>query len=83
MRAAYGRALERNPSSWFAELGLAVAESEAGRLAAALEHVRRSRRLNPREQVLRDAESSLKQGRPLDPADIERRFSERLESLTR
>ena len=48
-RAAFQRALERNPHDWYVHLQLALLAEEGGRSADALVHLERARSLNPRE----------------------------------
>ena len=83
MRAAYGRAVGREPSNWFAHLELALAAAEAGEDAAARAHLGRALRLNPREPILYDVEDALARGRTVDRRAIEQRFLERTNALSR
>jgi hypothetical protein len=83
MLAAYARAVERNPSNWFAHLELGLASAEAGRRREALEHVREARTLNPREPLLRDVERTLRAGRAVDRTAVEREFAERASAVSR
>ncbi|HEX5798546.1 MAG TPA: O-antigen ligase family protein [Gaiellaceae bacterium] len=83
MLAAYGRAVERNPSNWFAHLELGLAAAEAGRVQRALGHVRAARRLNPREPLLAEVEAALRGGDTVDRRQIEQEFADRAHSLSR
>ena len=83
MLAAYGRAVERNPSNWFARLELGLAAAEAGQRRRALAHVRTARRLNPREPLLLEVEEALASGQNVDRRRIEQEFAERAHSLSR
>ena len=83
MRAAYGRAVDRQPSNWFAHLELALGAAEAGDGAAARAHLRRALLLNPRERLLHEVQDALERGRDVDRREIERRFLERANALAR
>ena len=54
-RAAFQRALERNPHDWYVHLQLALLAEEGGRSADALAHLERARSLNPREPAVLEA----------------------------
>ena len=54
-RAAFQRALERNPHDWYVHLQLALLAEEGGRNANALVHLERARSLNPREPAVLEA----------------------------
>lgn len=83
MRAAYGRAVDRQPSNWFAHLELALGAAEAGDGTAARAHLRRALLLNPRERLLHEVQEALERGRDVDRREIERRFLERADALAR
>jgi hypothetical protein len=83
MRRAFVRALERNPSSWYSHLELALVEAAEGRRAAALDQLRLARVLNPTEQVLIDVERKLKRRQAVPIREIDAIFAERVESLVR
>jgi O-Antigen ligase len=83
MIAAYERALERNPSNWFAHLELALARGETGRRSVQLAHLRAARTLNPREPVLREVAEAVRTGRSVDRRAVEERFGERLDDISR
>ncbi len=82
MRAAFERALERNPSSWYAEFELAVVDAVQGRRGSALEHLARARRLNPREPALVTLAERLGRGAAVDPAEFDRTFRQRVDERT-
>jgi tetratricopeptide (TPR) repeat protein len=70
-RAAFQRALDRNPHDWYVHLQLALLAEEDGQSAVALAHLERARSLNPRELlVLGDPSESAVRGplgrRPVD-----------------
>lgn len=82
MRAAFTRALERNPSSWYAEFELAVVDAVEGRRASALEHLARARRLNPKEPALGVLRDRIRRGVAVDPDEFDRFFLQRVEERT-
>jgi len=57
-RAAFQRALERNPDDWYVHLQLALLADEGGRSADVLAHLERARLLNPREPAVLHAVSA-------------------------
>ena len=70
-RAAFQRALERNPDDWYVHLQLALLAEEDGRSEEALARLERARSLNPRELlVVGDPSESAVRGplgrRPVD-----------------
>ncbi|MGD0167543.1 MAG: O-antigen ligase family protein [Gaiellaceae bacterium] len=74
MRAAYTRALTRNPSSWYAhfELGLALYLSRDRR--AALAQLERAAELNPREPLIVETYGRVKARKLVDLTAINRIF---------
>lgn len=83
MRAAFLRALERNPKNWYALLELAVADALDGKRRQALRHLDRAEQLNPSEPVIDLVRSSVKRGKRPSPQAIDRIFLERFEERTR
>jgi tetratricopeptide (TPR) repeat protein len=83
MERAFRRALERSPSSWYAELELAVALAVQERSDEALAHIRRAERLNPREPVLELVRARLVSGEPIVPGELDRLFRDRVALRTR
>ena len=83
MREAFERALERNPSSWYSHLELALVDASEGRRRAALAQLRMARALNPTEQVLIDVERKVRSGEAVPIREIDVIFAERVESLVR
>jgi hypothetical protein len=83
MRAAFGRAVERQPSNWFAHLELALGAAESGDRGLALAHIRRARSLNPRDGTLKEVENALERREQVDRRALEDRFVERVRSLSR
>ena len=75
--------MERNPTSWYSQLELALVAAADGRRAAALEHLRLARALNPKEQVLIDMERKVRRGEAVPIREIDAIFAERVESLVR
>ena len=82
MRAAFERALERNPSSWYAEFELGVVDAVQGRRDSALEHLERARRLNPREPALAVLRDRILRRATVDPDDFDRFFLQRVGERT-
>jgi tetratricopeptide (TPR) repeat protein len=62
MRRELGRALRRTPANWYAHLELALLDASGGRREAALAHLERATRLNPREPSLRLALRGIRSG---------------------
>jgi tetratricopeptide (TPR) repeat protein len=62
-RAAFRRAVERNPGNWYPYLELAVLDARGGRPEAGLRRLALARRLNPIEPVLTVVQEWLKEGR--------------------
>jgi O-antigen ligase/polysaccharide polymerase Wzy-like membrane protein len=58
-RAAFERALERDPNDWYVHLQLALLDAADGRQAQALDHLERARSLNPRGTVVERAQEAL------------------------
>jgi tetratricopeptide (TPR) repeat protein len=83
LTAAYERALERNPTNWFAHLELALAAGDSGRRSHQLAHLQAARRLNPREPILREVAEALRAGRRVDRRGIEAKFDARAADLAR
>lgn len=82
MRAAFERALERNPRSWYAYFELAVVEAVTGRRSEALRRLAAAERLNPSEPLIEELRRAIRRGREIDPDAIDREFLERLETRT-
>ena len=82
MRAAFFRALERNPSSWYAEFELAVVEAVLDHRDSALAHLARARRLNPGEPAIALLERRVLRDAPIDPDEFDRFFIQRVEERT-
>jgi O-antigen ligase len=82
MRAAFERALERNPRNWYALLELAVVASNQGRFEDARRLLDRAAALNPREPALELARERLDAGQPIPPGTLRRLFLDRVEQLT-
>lgn len=79
MRAAFRRALERNPHNWYAHLQLAVAASLAGERERALEILGHARELNPAEPALDLVAEGIRSGEPVSPEALDRMFLQRVE----
>jgi O-antigen ligase len=81
-RAAFSRALERNPHNWYARFELALVDAREGKTASALAQLRLAGRLNPREPVIPDVRKKILQRKPVSEAAINRLFLERTHLLT-
>ena len=82
MRAAFLRALERNPHNWYAYLQLAVAASLAGERERALTLLGEARELNPAEPALDLVAEGIRAGEPVSPEALDRMFLQRVEERT-
>jgi O-antigen ligase len=82
MRAAFARALERNPRSWYALLELAVVDSNEGNFQGASRRLEQAAALNPREPALALARERLDAREPIPPDLLRRLFLDRVEALT-
>lgn len=81
-REAFTRALDRNPTNWYALLELALLDAPSDR-EAALRRLAAARRLNPREEILADVERRIRTGQSVDAATIEQQFIDRANELVR
>ncbi len=79
MRRSFARALERNPSSWYAHFELGVVAGVRGRRAEALRHLARAERLDPLEPAIGIVRRRLLRGEPIEPLEIDRIFLDRSE----
>lgn len=80
--AAFERALERHPDSWYAELELAVIAALEGRRDEALARLDRAEELNPLEETVGVVREGLLAGEPVDPHVLDRIFLQRVEART-
>lgn len=83
MQTYFTRSLQREPTNWYAWLELGLAESVAGRKAAALSAIREARRLNPLEAVVGEVERRVSEGERIQPSSLDALFLERIASRTR
>jgi hypothetical protein len=83
MAAAFERALQRNPHSWYAHLELAVAATIAGDRLRALALLARAETLNPREPAVDLVRRRVRDGERLTPEELDRLFTERLRERSR
>lgn len=81
-RAAFSRALERNPYNWYARFELALVDAREGKTASALAQLRVAGRLNPHEPVIPDVRKKIVHRKPVSEAAINRLFIARTEYLT-
>ena len=70
MAAAYERALERNPHSWYSRLQLALARARQGKRSAAAEQVELAERLNPTEPTIDLVSGWLARGEPVNVREV-------------
>ena len=80
-RAAFARALERNPTNWYAALELGLLESVAGRKASALRYLDRARALNPLEGMLPVLAARVRDGERIHPSSLDLLFLREARSL--
>lgn len=81
MRSSFEKALERNPLNWYSHLELAIALSRTAAPGPAASHAKRAAELNPREIVIRQVQSSLAAGNPIQPALIDELLLKQVENL--
>jgi hypothetical protein len=81
MRASLERALDREPTNWYAWLALGTLDGAEGRRSAAVARLRRAAALNPRDPLVRSALRRAREGRPMSMAQINRALTERVCSL--
>ena len=74
-RAAFARAVEREPGDWYAQTQLALAELAGGRRAVAIERLRLAARLNPLEPVIPAALAAAREGAD-PPSDVAARLDD-------
>ena len=77
-RRSFERALEREPTSWYSHLQLALIAEAAGRDGEAAAEIRRARALNPQDPILRIFAELLRAGVPIDHDLINRLYNEGL-----
>jgi O-antigen ligase len=76
-------ALDREPRNWYAHLELAIAQARLGRRADALASLDRAAELNPREDAIAEVREDVARGEPVDLAELDGVFRQRVESRTR
>jgi tetratricopeptide (TPR) repeat protein len=82
MRAAYTRALARNPVGWYAHFELGMAEYLLGNRREALLHLERARQLDPREPLIPDVISRVRARRTIDLSQVNNAFLARALALS-
>jgi O-antigen ligase len=70
MAAAFERALERNPHSWYSRLQLALARARQGKRAAASTQVELADRLNPNEPAIDLVADRLRRRQPVNVREV-------------
>jgi O-antigen ligase len=76
-------ALRREPRNWYAHLELAIAQARLGRRADALASLDEAAALNPREDAIPEVRETVAAGEPIDLAELDAVFRQRVESRTR
>jgi tetratricopeptide (TPR) repeat protein len=79
---AFERALDRQESSWYAELELAVVAALEGRRDEALARLDRAEALNPLEEAVDLVREGVLTGEPVDPHVLDTLFLQRVEERT-
>ena len=74
MRAAYTRALARNPVGWYAHFELGLAEYLLGNRREALFHLGRAGQLDPREPLISEIISRVRMRKAIDLAKVNNAF---------
>ena len=82
-RAAFARAVERNPSNWYTWLELALIDAAAGRHEAAAAEAAQARRLNPHDPLVVRVTRRIEDRLSVDQTAVERRFTNRLQPILR
>lgn len=80
-KAAFERALDRNPSNWYALFELGVISALQHQRSTALHYLEAARRQNPHEVVIQEVHARVLRGREIDTAAIDREFVERASIL--
>lgn len=71
---AFRAALEREPTSWYANLQLALIAAAQGESEKAWAWLRRAQELNPNDKVARRLQTLLERGKPVDPDELNDRY---------
>jgi hypothetical protein len=79
MRESFEQAVERAPSSWFANFGLGVASALTGHRDDAIRRLERAHALNPLDETVGSVLDDVRRGRLPDPGVIDHRYLERLD----
>jgi len=77
-RNDFHRALAREPENWFAYFLLGILEGNQGHRSQALDALRRSAALNPRQLVIRGVQDQVAAGQKVDPAAVSAQLSAQL-----
>lgn len=80
-RAFFTRAVDRNPTNWYAHVQLAALESARGQKSAARLHARRALAFNPRDLIVRDVARIVAAGGTVDPRRLDEAFRSRADIL--
>jgi hypothetical protein len=82
-RAAWLRALERNPDNWYALLKLSLLDRSVGKRQAALRRIAAARQINPLEPIIVLVQRRIRAGRRVTAAEVDRLFLARAVTLQR
>ncbi|MFL5963650.1 MAG: O-antigen ligase family protein [Gaiellaceae bacterium] len=82
MRQSFVRAIDRNPSNWYAHLELGALAALQGSKREARAQLATARRQNPRETAIAVVAEGLASGRPVRLASLDRIFIRRVQART-
>jgi Tetratricopeptide repeat/O-Antigen ligase len=72
MGRSFRRAVERNPSNWYARLELGVLATQKGRFDEAAAQLRRAQSIDPREPIIRYALERVRKKERIPPTTVDR-----------
>jgi Flp pilus assembly protein TadD len=72
MEQSFERAVDRNPSNWYAWLELGVLGTQRGRFDEATRQLQRAQAIDPREPVIRFALQRARRKQAIPPARVDR-----------
>ena len=81
MRRSFEQAIGRNGANWYSRLELAVALSQLGNFPRAAAQLAAARRLNPEEEIIREAQRKIGAHRPIDPAALDKALYQQFERI--
>jgi hypothetical protein len=71
VRAAFTRALDREPTNWYALLELGIVDGLEGDRRASLKELARARSLNPADPLIQEASRRVRRGDPMTLAEVD------------